>query len=161
MTATGCEPYREWIVPMLDGELPEADARALRAHVGRCPACGDALAREQALWRLLGEEPGLEADLLPRVRTALGVARIRRARLWRPVAVAASVLLAALWFALAGWHAPPAADVIADLDVLQELEPLQPEALEILRDLDLEDIDLIYQVEIPSSETDPWEFENI
>lgn len=41
----------------LDGELPEADARRIRAHTSRCPSCRRALKRGRRLVRLLAAAP--------------------------------------------------------------------------------------------------------
>ncbi|MBN1420402.1 MAG: zf-HC2 domain-containing protein [Planctomycetes bacterium] len=166
MTKKDCDALREGIVPLLDGELEGPEARALRDHLAACPACRQVMADEEALWRLLGEETGATVDLLPRVRA--GIARHRRrVRLLRMASVAAGILILALWagVALRGPSvpepSPPGGDVIADLDVVEALAPLPPTAIEILRSLDLDYVDVLPRVEIPEGETDPWEIENI
>jgi len=123
------------------------------------------LADEEALWAVLGEDTGVTADLLPRVRA--GIVRLRRrVRLLRVASVAAVFLFVAVWGGIALWNLTPptpanGADVIADLDVIEALAPLPPTAIEILRSLDLDYVDVLPRVEIPDGETDPWEIDSI
>ena len=36
---SGCEQYEWMIGPLIDGELPAADAEEVQGHLGSCPAC--------------------------------------------------------------------------------------------------------------------------
>lgn len=62
MAAQGCRAARGKLEALLDERLPERRARALRAHLERCAACG---AEYAALERLRGRLRALPAEPLP------------------------------------------------------------------------------------------------
>ena len=57
-----CEPTKAQLAAYLTGQLPEAEQRALEAHLAGCPSCRDELQAVQRVWRTLGQattpEPG-------------------------------------------------------------------------------------------------------
>ena len=94
-----------------DGELPEAEALELEAHVGRCVSCQvllGALRQENVLLReALGEDVAVasqwDADTVVAVQAAGSESRSRSAWLWGAIAVAALTPALLDW----AWTASP------------------------------------------------------
>ncbi len=55
-----CEFIKAHLADYLTGPLPEAEQRALEAHLAGCPACSEELAAGQRMWRALGKAPAPE-----------------------------------------------------------------------------------------------------
>jgi hypothetical protein len=96
-----CTRYEKDLALYVEHDLPDADAAAIEAHLGACPACRsflDSLRASQAWVKDLGaEEVDSEALAVTRVRTIVAAARARRSRRlrWVPAwAAAAAVILA-------------------------------------------------------------------
>lgn len=109
-----CDPIRDQLGAWIDGELPEAQAAAIEAHLRACDACrseADVLRRLAAVLtppdRALHLPEPVRAALWQRIEATLdarqsaappaGPARAQRARTWRvlrPMAAAAAVLIA-------------------------------------------------------------------
>ena len=70
-----CAGVRGRLSAWLDGELPSATVRAVRAHLATCEACGRRAAELSGVSRLLGELPRLESteSVAERVLTRLEV----------------------------------------------------------------------------------------
>jgi anti-sigma factor RsiW len=88
-----CPEVRERLTAFLDGELPPAEAEAVRAHVAACAECavradeGRAVAEACRAWADREPSDGFAARLAH-------TARVRaRARRWRPFLSAAALLL--------------------------------------------------------------------
>jgi anti-sigma factor RsiW len=116
-----CSDARRLIAAQIDGELDAAGEDALAAHLADCPACANHLA-EQRAWRgvikLRAPRHAAPAGLRQRVTAALAeedrpaapAARHRTAG-WRPLAMAASVVLAvALSSSLTAYLSRPGGD---------------------------------------------------
>ncbi len=145
-----CVGDEERINRYLDDELPPAERAQFEAHLADCPACQRALARQRALFVLLGslaEEPA-PADLydavlagLPHRRAALPVRRVLAAQV-----AATAALLVLAWPTLqqayttlaarlpAGWLAALAVEVWTRL---QEIPTRLRSALTVDVDLPL------------------------
>ena len=54
---SGCRYIRKRLGRLLDGELPDQEAAAIRAHLAECPACSREAASLEALDARLGEVP--------------------------------------------------------------------------------------------------------
>ena len=90
----------------LDGELAAVDARELETHLAQCPECGQFRdGRLELRAAITAHVPAFQAPaaLRDRVREALGAAAAARAprrftvpRLWRPLALAASLAVVAV-----------------------------------------------------------------
>lgn len=100
---SGCARFVEMLHARLDGELTDADARALEAHLDSCDGCREmASSLESAgeALRGLAFEPMPEADfqaVLDRtVRASVVPFRPKRARLLAGLGLAAAVLAAAV-----------------------------------------------------------------
>ncbi len=99
VTKVECERIQILLAKALDGELSPREEAALTGHLAACPSCREELAGLQALEVLLEGlaerrvEPG--SSLVPGVMSRLP-SRMERSwgRVLRPVAVAASLLLA-------------------------------------------------------------------
>ena len=50
-----CESTKAQLADYLTGQLPEAEQRALEAHLAGCPACSEELEAVQRVWRTLGQ----------------------------------------------------------------------------------------------------------
>ncbi len=131
---TTCERVRRDISAYLDGELPEARAAEVRAHLSRCDECAEYRDDLMALGGLLDvparvqAEEDFTANVLARVHEPEGesaLARLRRA-VWRPMpgwaAVAAIALAVALGSGLAWVSAPDPAPRprVADAGAISE-----------------------------------------
>ncbi|MBN1418509.1 MAG: zf-HC2 domain-containing protein [Planctomycetes bacterium] len=99
-----CEEIRGDLSAYLDGELPSASAAEIERHLAGCPGCREELAtlrRVAELVRRLPRETA-PANLPLRVEASIsasaGAARRRAA--WAQLAVAATALFAAIWWAL-------------------------------------------------------------
>lgn len=102
---TTCRAVREQISAYIDGELPEARAAEVRAHLSRCDECAEYRDDFMALGGLLDVPATVRADkdfsagVLARVHEReeeSALARLRRA-VWRPMpgwAAAAAIALA-------------------------------------------------------------------
>jgi anti-sigma factor RsiW len=100
-----CEEIRDLLHGYLDGELDLVRSLEIEQHLGQCPTCPEAVSRYQALRTALSH-PSLyrrpAADLRQRVLSSLRPApkpRMVHLRGWRPLALAASLVLAAFF----GW----------------------------------------------------------
>jgi len=62
-----CTPNRKKIKAFLDGELPAAEASAVKNHLGQCPACSREAAELAKAWELLLALPDEQdvPDLVP------------------------------------------------------------------------------------------------
>jgi len=84
-----CKEFADRIVDYVDGELPEAEARAMAQHLATCEPCRRTA---EALNRSLGLARVLWSDNLDDARQTAPVGGSRRIRI---CAVAASILVAA------------------------------------------------------------------
>lgn len=70
-----CREARQWRFAEAEGNLPAERQRLLRAHLACCPACAERTRMEGWLERdlaALGDAPGVEIDVTPRVLAAIG-----------------------------------------------------------------------------------------
>jgi anti-sigma factor RsiW len=118
-----CSDARRLIAAQIDGELDAAGEDALAAHLAGCAACANHLAEQQA-WRgvikLRAPRHGAPAGLRERVTAALSeedrpvspaAPTRQRTAGWRPLAMAASVVLAvALSSSLTAYLSRPGGD---------------------------------------------------
>jgi mycothiol system anti-sigma-R factor len=95
-----CREVEASLGPYLDSELDGAAAAAVAAHLETCTACAAQLERQRTLRAAIRAElppyrapDVLRARVLDAVREAAPRAGARRAASWRPLAVAASVVL--------------------------------------------------------------------
>jgi tetratricopeptide (TPR) repeat protein len=80
----------QWLAAYLDKMLARDDRRLYEMHLSRCPKClAELIAAKAELDELVAEEAGLASDRIP-------VPEPRRARLFRPAAVAAAISIAAV-----------------------------------------------------------------
>jgi anti-sigma factor RsiW len=97
-----CETWTEKLDAYLDGELPEADARALGEHLRGCAGCAaESLSRVQQKRALQAAGQRFTPDPAFRARIQKTIAARRPARwnrLWLPVLATAAVLLIAALF---------------------------------------------------------------
>jgi hypothetical protein len=104
-----CPECHDLLQQRLDGEAP-ADRAALDRHLAECPACREDHAAAQRLvegMRLLARptpSPGLASRVVARVLADQRAALRYRRRLWTAAAVAAGLVLAAL-FSYQGYRA--------------------------------------------------------
>jgi anti-sigma factor RsiW len=134
-----CEPIREKLVLLLDGELPREATGEVRAHIETCPDCGE---EWEALLRLRRTAREGELDPTPEEKAAIlrasspllrelrkGKGRGARPRAihgalrWAPrLAAAALVLLALLWVTerRTGERELRSADVVTYQELLQK-----------------------------------------
>jgi hypothetical protein len=98
-----CPPPEE-LLALLDGELTENRAAALRGHAAACPRCAPALEAERTLLaRLAADVPGVPSpetveEVLRRAPEARPARRSRRARwAWPAAASVAAAILALVW----------------------------------------------------------------
>lgn len=113
-------PEHDVLIALGDGELPESQARSVRAHAGGCTRCQSELATLASLADdLRGAVPGAlgrrtaEAfadDVLAKLDSPRPVARTSSSRRWIGVLAAAAALPLALGLAHRHAHAPDAAD---------------------------------------------------
>ena len=94
---TDCEKYQELLSAMLDGELTEAEQRALEAHLAECPDCRamyEAFAAVHAAVSETEELPEtLHSGIMNRVNAAAGTGKKRgTVRYLRPALTAAACL---------------------------------------------------------------------
>lgn len=98
----------------VESDLPEAEGRAVTAHLEACPACREALKRLAAsqAWLKAGTEPPFDAQARAALRRAV-MAQIRtsprrRVLPWRPLLLAAaSVALVVVTATRRGHPVPP------------------------------------------------------
>jgi anti-sigma factor RsiW len=112
-----CTHYEKDLALYVEHDLADADAAAVEAHLGACPACRSFLAslRASQAWvkDLAAEEIDSDALAVMRVRTIVAAARARRSRRprWVPAWVAAAAVILALgtlvWVALVSRTDPP------------------------------------------------------
>ena len=95
-----CEAMRERLSALLDGELDETEAEALRAHLEHCPDCRAFYAAMQGLSELLEPEPvpadlhaGIMARFDQRERVLARQKRLGRLRPLFSLAAAAAILV--------------------------------------------------------------------
>jgi anti-sigma factor RsiW len=103
-----CEEFQNLLHGYLDGELDLVGNLEVERHLRQCSTCPDALSRYRALRAALGHDSLYRrptVDLRERIRSSLRAERNSRAtilrRSWRPLALAASLALAAFL----GWSA--------------------------------------------------------
>jgi anti-sigma factor RsiW len=119
MSECNLEPLK--LAAYLDGELPEAQAAEVRAHIATCPACAAEIAEAVALKRSLVAAKGHfspRAELRARIRKAIAAKKkVKRSQwFWLPVgAVAAMLLIFAVWVHTT--QRPDAMSEVADLHV--------------------------------------------
>ena len=119
----------------LDGELAAVDARELEAHIAQCPQCARFRdGRLELRAAINAHVPVFQAPdaLRERVRAALGTAARARAShrfgargVWRPLALAASLVVVAL----GGWNLAlrrAAGETLADQVLASHIRSLMP-----------------------------------
>jgi anti-sigma factor RsiW len=140
---TRCRAVRKQISAYVDGELPEARAVEVRAHLSRCDECAEyhddllALSGLLDLPATVQADEAFTADVLARVHAREGgstLTRLRRA-VWRPMpgwAAAAAVALAIGLGSGLAWMSgpdPTPAPQMADAGVVSQefgLDAFQP-----------------------------------
>lgn len=117
-----CREVERLLFAYIDGELGESDARFVAAHLAECLGCRsveEAERRVKAMLREAGHAPVDETALRARLKTALdhappgaAIPSVRRPmrRRWMPLAVAATLALAAGLVFMYQRYAPYAAD---------------------------------------------------
>jgi len=128
---TKCPP-EERLGAFFDGELPEAEAAAIEAHVGSCAACSGELASLRELYEVAGswQAPAVSEAEWQTTWQAIAerVDARRRRGVWRPrvawaVAVAAALTLAAGLYALRGGAGRPGPELarehVAEVDDIE------------------------------------------
>jgi anti-sigma factor RsiW len=91
-----CESWREKLDAYVDGELPSSDAARLANHLRECAACSAAvLELVQGKWavRVAGKRYQPSAQLREKVRQSLGQRERRQNRVWKLVALPATLVL--------------------------------------------------------------------
>lgn len=130
-----CKAAIDAMEAYLDGELPDADARAVEAHVGSCAACAaayDAARQLKAAIRGNAVRHAAPEGLARRIGDAIGGAPAPRTRrTFHPLALAASFLLVAALTAgvTAQLLRPDAAARVTDDAVSGHLRSLMAEHL--------------------------------
>ena len=135
-------PFEAQLDSYLDGELADADARALESHLAQCSECArfrdERLALRAAITARVPAYPAPPA-LRDRVRTTLAAAAaapparserpprrpVSLAARWRPLVLAASLMIAAL----GGWSVArrqAAGDQLADAVLASHIRSLMP-----------------------------------
>jgi hypothetical protein len=99
---TGCEPHRQYLAAIADGE-PELVPDATLRHVAGCHDCSQEVEAHRLLGARLRES--VNADQLPSDR--------RQGRRWLVRAGAVAVAVATLAGAAVGWHAYTGTDAVA------------------------------------------------
>jgi len=127
---TSCRHISSRLGRLLDRELPDSEAAAIRSHLAECPACSGAAASLQALDARLGElplapvPPGILERTMEQARHDSLAARPRRdwAAMWRSwplaarLAASAAMAAACVLGLLAGSTAAQSAGRPADRD---------------------------------------------
>lgn len=143
---SGCEDIRELLSGSLDGELTEAEARRLEAHLASCEACRHDLAELERVWEGLGVlgEAELPEDLAGRVYARVAgsrerAGRPRRGGRWAYSLATAAALIAAFVvghvLSRNGQLDPETKQIVRDIDLLDNLEVLENlDVLEMLGD---------------------------
>jgi anti-sigma factor RsiW len=97
-----CEEIRDLLHGYLDGELDLVRSLEIERHLEECPACPEAVSRYQALRAALSHPSlyrrptaGMRERLLASLRPARKSRATSRKMAWQPLALAASLLLAA------------------------------------------------------------------
>ena len=93
-----CPVVIDRLSALIDGELSDADRRAVTRHLDGCPACAAAHRRLAAAWALVAEAPRVapRVDLWPRIE-----ARLSGERPWP------------FWLGRFGWNPFPALATLA------------------------------------------------
>jgi hypothetical protein len=123
-----CEAAALLLVPYLDGEVSPAEASHVEAHVASCPRCREALDLHRRIGAALDDvcaarESRMDPALSETVRRrAIAAVRLRRI-CWMGAAAAVLLVvgLIASSFVPNGNGVPPPEDLIANLEVLEDL----------------------------------------
>ncbi|HZV48169.1 MAG TPA: zf-HC2 domain-containing protein [Candidatus Dormibacteraeota bacterium] len=96
----GCVEARAQLEALVDGDLPEAQAGAVRAHLADCAACRAHHREACSLPRRLHAIPPPEPspDLVPGVLARVRAERIGPLQLWSPLAVELVLFTTVVWY---------------------------------------------------------------
>ena len=137
-----CQPMRDDLVALLDGELSAERRRQVENHLRSCAECRSELDSESRLWELLGLAPGPPAvDLLDGVHRHLASARTQKITLRWMAAAAALLVAVGLLFTFTRQPDSQEALIAEYHDVIGELiaKQITPDALDTVEELRLLD----------------------
>ncbi|HZU18510.1 MAG TPA: zf-HC2 domain-containing protein [Candidatus Dormibacteraeota bacterium] len=96
----GCAEARARLEALVDGDLPKAQAEAVRAHLAGCAACRahhrEACSLPPRLYAICPPDPS--PDLVPGVLARVRAERIGPFRLWSPLVVELVLFALVVWY---------------------------------------------------------------